>query len=304
MSKLKVASIVFFFLLAVMTVPASADSFTNFEGFATGTSVDGQGGWGVSGAFDEAVVDDGSGNTVWRVSNAITSGAFGNQPFAPRPAGPVIDPTTDPINSTPGAFAGESSTGAMYDRFYAEFDFRSATGAAQTGLSLTISPDSGTGGRQSYVAIKDNGSGLDVTTYDVDSSGNFVYQGAVASGLSYAAQQKLAFELLFNDGPDNDVANIYVNGTLVHTGTSWEQYYTNYQSSLHPFGVPVQTLLFRISGAAEASVNGGGYFIDNVSTTLSYQEQAAAVPEPSTLLLLGSGIVGLVFFRRSKKSLV
>jgi hypothetical protein len=52
---------------------------------------------------------------------------------------------------------------------------------------------------------------------------------------------------------------------LVHTGTSWEQFYTNFQPLIHPLGVPVQTLLFALLGDAEPAVNGGGYFIDNVS---------------------------------------
>ena len=29
----------------------------------------------------------------------------------------------------------------------------------------------------------------------------------------------------FVDGPSNDVVRVYIDGVLVHTGTSWENYY-------------------------------------------------------------------------------
>ena len=281
--------------LAAFNMPAQAGqlSFTDFEGFTTDVSVDGQGGWNSGPKWDESVVDIG-GNTVWRVSNAVTAGSFGDMPFAPRPGGLPTTPATDPINSNPASFAGESSTGAAFTRFFASFDFRSATGAAQSGLSVTVSPDNGQGGRQSFVDLEDNGSSLDVVTYDVDAAGNFVGPMTIANGLSYTDWHTLAFELLFSDGSDNDVANIFVDGSLVHTGTSWEQFYRFFQSALHPLGVPVQTLLFRISGTAAGNTKGGGFYIDNVRTAVSN------VPEPGTLMLFAFGLIGLAILRRRR----
>jgi len=280
--------------------PASAVvlSNTDFEGFATGSSVDGQGGWSSTGTWDEAVVDDGTGNTVWRVSNALTAGSFGDMPFAPRPGGVPSDTATDPVNSNPGSFAGESSTGATWNRFYSQFDFRSATGGAQDGLSITISPDNGSGARQSFVDIEDNGSGLDLVTFDVDSGGGFVGPTSIATGLDYTQWHTFGFELLFNDGPDNDVANLYLNGSLIHTGTSWEQFFSASQSAQHPLGVPVQTLLFRISGSAADNTRDAGFFFDNVSTEVS---ALTAVPEPASLSLAGLALAGLVAQRRQRR---
>ena len=239
---------------------------TDFEGFTTGVSIDGQDGWGVAGppTFDESVEDD-SGNTVWRVSNAVTSGAFGNQPFAPRPAGIVADTTTDPVNGDPDSFAGESSTGASSNRFFAQFDFASATGAAQPGLSITVSPDNGSGARHGFFDLQDTGSGLEVVTFDLDSGGNFIGPITIADGLSYTDFHTIGIEIIFNDGPNDDVVNYFLDGELIHTGPSWEQFYTNFQDALHPSGVPVQSLIFRVSGAAEGSVEDDGFFIDNLS---------------------------------------
>ena len=63
-------------------------SVIDFEGFTPGT-VNGQSGWTVEDsfgnsttAFDQEVVDDGSGNMVWRLSNAVTTGGFSDQPFS------------------------------------------------------------------------------------------------------------------------------------------------------------------------------------------------------------------------------
>jgi len=248
-------------------------SGTGFADFATGTSVNGQGGWVSTGSWDEQVVDDGTGNNVWRVSNAITSGSFGNMPFAPRPGGIPTDTVNDPVNSDPLFFAGESSTGAAFDRFLGQFSFRSATGAAQPGLRITVSIDNGQGGRQSFVALRDSGSGIDIDTSDVDNNGIFIGPITIASGLSYTKWHTVGMQAQFVKGSKNDKVKYIVNGKVVHVGQSWEQFYRNFQASLHPKGVPVQTLLFRLSGTAAPSVSGGGYFIDNVFTSNSKEEQ-------------------------------
>jgi hypothetical protein len=51
--------------------------------------------------------------------------------------------------------------------------------------------------------------------------------------LSYAGWHTVAMDVSFFDGVDtsggqvngNDVVKIYVDGSLVHTGTTWESYY-------------------------------------------------------------------------------
>lgn len=260
---------VFVLLFSVGTVLAVALSSTDFESFTLGASVDGQEGWASAPKWDEDVVDN-AGNKVWRVSNAVFSGSFGDMPFAPRPGGIVTDSVTNPVNSNPGYFAGESSTGASNTEFYGEFNFKSSTGAPQPGLRVTVSADNGQGGRQSFFAIEDNGStGLNVTTFNVLQNGNFDGPYIIAENLSYTDWHKIGVDLAFVDGPSNDVVRYFVNDALVHTDTSWEQFYTNFQPALHPLGVPVQTLLFRISSGATSNVQGNGFYIDNVNTGFS-----------------------------------
>jgi hypothetical protein len=278
--------------------PVQGATFTDFESFSLG-SVDGQGGWSSTNAsWDEEVIDFG-GNLVWRVSNSVTGGSFGDMPFAPRPGGIPTDTVTDPDNSMPDEFAGELSTGATFNRFIGGFKFRSATGAPQPGASITISADNGTGGRQSFVDIEESavaGSGLDIKSFDVDSVGGFVSLPAIAAGLSYTDWHDFRVEVDFVDGPENDVARYYVNGALVHTGTSWEQFYSVLQPLDHPLGVPVQTLLFRIGAPSIPSVAGGGFLFDDVYTSVS------VIPEPSGLILAGLSLLGFVVIRRRKSS--
>ena len=243
-------------------------SSTSFHDFNLGVSVDEQDGWDADNpAWDEEIVSF-SGNKVWRVSNAVTAGSFGDMPFAPRPGGIPNDTVNDPDNSEPLFFAGEESTGAAARGFRSQFSFRSATGAAQAGLRITVSIDNGQGGRQSFASLVDTGTGIDVQTFDVDNDGEFVGPITIATGLSYTAWHTLAMVATFKDGPNNDKVRYFVNGKQRHKGTSWEQFYRNFQADLHPMGVPVQTLLFRISGTAAPTVLGNGYYIDNVFTSL------------------------------------
>lgn len=280
--------------LAATAGIAAAQSFTDFNSFTTGVSVDGQGGWGVANpAWDEEVVAFGAGfGNVWRVSNAATAGSFGDMPFAPRPGGIVADATTDPVNGNPGNFAGESVTGAAWTGFRASFDFRSATGAAQSpNTRITISPDNGRGARQGFAGIRDNGAtGLELTTFDYNTATS-AFDGPILIGtVGYDTWHNLRYELDFVDGPNNDIARIYLDNVLVHSGPSWEGYYPAFEPTLHPLGVPVQTLLFRLSGGAEPSALGGGFYIDNVDVAL--------VPAPGAAAVLG--LAGLASLRRRR----
>jgi len=241
-------------------------SSTDFETFTTGISIDGQDGWSSAPKWDEEVVDD-AGNQAWRVSNAVFAGSFGDMPFAPRPGGIVTDSVANPTNRNPQYFAGESSTGADNTEFFGKFNFKSSTGEPQPGLRVTVSADNGQGGRQSFFSIEDNGStGLIVTTFNVLPDGTFAGPIVIAEDLSYTDWHSVGVDLEFIDGPSNDVVRYFVNDSLVHTDTSWEQFYTNHQAALHPLGVPVQTLLFRISSGASSNVSGNGFYIDNVNT--------------------------------------
>lgn len=274
-------------------------STTNFDTFTNGT-VNAQGGWAVGNpAFDANVVDLG-GNKALRLSNKVTSGTFGDMPYAPRPGGVPSSgpgPITDPINSQPSFFAGESSTGAAYNKFIGSFDFRSVSTSLDAGARITISPDSGSGGRQGFIALESTAAGVTVQTFDVNSAGGFVAQPTLGT-FGFGVWHNLRYEILFNDGAYNDVATIFLDNTLVATINSWERFYTAdpAQAALHPNGVPVQTFLFRLSGTAVP--NAQGFYVDNVKIQL---DRVGTVPEPGSMPLVGFAMAAAGFMGRRRK---
>jgi len=270
-------------------------SNTVFDGFSNG-SVNGQGGWAVSNpAFNQSVVDLGGGNKALRISNTVTSGSFSDQLFAPRPGGVPADTVSNPSNGNAGFFAGESSTGAGYNRFISSFDFRSVLGTADPGARITISPDNGNGGRQGFVALESTAAGVTVSTFSVDAGGGFVAEPTLAT-VAFGQWNTLRYEIDFFDGASNDVARIFLNGSLVSTINSWENFYVASQAAIHPLGVPVQTLLFRLSGSAATAAQ--GFYIDNV--TIALDNRGAAVSAPATLALAGLGLLALGALQRRR----
>ena len=224
--------------------------------------------------YDEEVTDDGSGNGVWRFSNAVTSGGMSDQPNAP---------------SAPSV-AGETAAGLWNDRgpnhttplnpplvrsvastpfFSAAFRFRSVTGGPQADLSINVSPVARQSTwRMGFLSITDTGTGFDVTFFDTDSVGNFP-STVVASDLSYSDWHDIEMLVEFvdglnGDGSGNDVVRVFVDGSLVHIGTTWETYYRLLGSRAAFPTQAVDTLMFRSSGTAQPGNAGNGLYFDDV----------------------------------------
>lgn len=263
-------------LVASTGKPAAA-AITTFDSFTVG-SVNGQGGWRSTGPFDHAVVDLGGGNKALRISNAVTAGSFGDMTFS-APSG------------TPSGEFG--AVGAVTNRFFASFDIQSATGGPQSGLFMSVSPDAGDGSRMSYLSVTDNGSGLALVFGDFQGA-DFVYTSLAT--LSYGDVHNIAFDMTLVDGPGDDIVNILINGSLVHTGTTWEDYYPAFQPA-HDSPFAVDELLFRTAGTAAPGTLGNGFLIDNVIVA----DVNPAVPEPASMLvwsLFGVAAAGAGWRRR------
>jgi hypothetical protein len=248
-------------------IPALADSLSiNFESptYILG-NINGQDGWTKTGPFDSEVVSNSYGYSTFddqtlRISNAVTSGSFGDQTFAK----PLVDSVGE-IDATAGSF----SAGTKKSRFEMQFDIASAVPTAQqTGMSLSVSPDRGDGSRMSYLSFTDNTAGIDVTFYDVQGTtnpANFV-PTVVATGLNRAVTHNIKLVMDVVDGPSNDVVTVYINGSLVHTGTSWENYYRfDSEASAEQSPRIVKTVIFRAGGTAFPANSGNGFLFDNLS---------------------------------------
>jgi hypothetical protein len=246
---------------------ASADSVgpITFESpaYATGT-VNGQAGWSMTGPYDVAVATVASfpdaagygfGDQALRISNAVTSGAFGDQTFSPAVA--------------------PAQGGTARSHFDASFSIGTAEATQQPGLALSVSPDDGQGARMSYLRFEDQEDGVHVFFDDVTDKGPL---GTVASfdekdiaTLSRTSAHSIGFSLFLKAGSATDVVKISIDGKQVAAGTTWKDYYRfDPEQSGNGNVVPtVSNLLFRVGGAAASGTSGQGFLIDDVSLASS-----------------------------------
>jgi hypothetical protein len=223
-------------------------------------SVNGQNGWQMTGPYDVAVASVSSfsdaaaygfGTQSLRISDAVTSGSFGDQTFSP------------------GVVSPASESGPHF--FDTSFSIGTTSTSEQAGLHLSVSPDSGDGSRMSYLRFEDQSDGVHVFFDDATDSGPL---GTVANfnetdigTLGRSTAHTIRFFMDFIPGPANDIVRIYIDGNLAYTGTSWEDYY-RYDPEQAGNGnvVPsVDKLLFREAGTANPADLGNGFLIDNVS---------------------------------------
>jgi hypothetical protein len=269
-------------LTMAATPAAFADTNTeNFDAFTLG-SPDGQSGWQADGSagagcatYDHAIVANpgiaGFGTNSLRMSNAVTSGCFGDQTFS--------NSLVDEAGETGAANDGMSG-GTRQSHFEAEWQFASTDPSAeQPGLSVVASPDRGDGARMSWIQMTDTPTGLAVNFNDYrdehvvggtlgDANGCAVndkfFQTTIASGLDRTAAHTIKVTMDFIAGERNDVVRVWVDSTLVHVDTSWEDYFRYCE------GNPTRTvdsILFRTAGAAAPATAGNGFLIDNLTIT-------------------------------------
>ena len=228
-------------------------------------NINGQNGWMKTGPYDVTVASVsafpaaagyGFGTQALRLSDAITSGSFGDQTFSPGLASP----------------AGEAAAQTHFD---ASFSIGTTLATEQLGLHMSVSPDDGNGSRMSYLRFEDQTDGVHVFFDDVTDAGPL---GTVANfnetdiaTLSRASAHSIRFSIHFKIGPANDVVKIYVDGVLKITGTTWEDYY-RYDPEQVGNGnvVPnVAKMLFRESGDPHPLDLGKGFLVDGVSLSSS-----------------------------------
>jgi hypothetical protein len=239
-------------------------------------NINGQNGWSKTNPMIDAAVAAvsslpaasayGFGTQALRISNAVVSGSFGDQTFAP-----------------PLANAAGESTGLNH--FDATFDIGMALATQQPGLALTVSPDDGTGGRMSFLRFEDQADGVHVFFDDVTDNGPIgtaaTFNDHDIATFDRARAHTVRFSIDFVPGPGNDVVKIYIDGALRATGTTWENYYRYdpQQGGNHNVVPVTKTLLFREGGSVTAAptTSRNGFLIDNVS----YASSTVSTPPTS-----------------------
>ena len=225
-----------------------------------------------------------------RDSNARTSGCFGDQTFSKALANEAGESLAN--NASPGG-APIMSSGLRQPHFEASWEFASTVpGAEQSGLSVVASADRGDGARMNWLQMTDTPGGLGVNFYDYvdnaplgseadpakgcDVEDDFFFT-QVATGLSRTTTHSIRMTLDLVEGPANDVVKIYVDGTLRHTGTSWEDYFRWCEGLGGPYDQgygsnesrTIDSILFRTGGGAQPATLGKGFLIDNLVITSS-----------------------------------
>ena len=207
--------------------------------------------WRMTGGYDATITEDAA-DPALRISNAVTSGSFGDQLFSPTLDVPATE--TGPARTFTASFVLEPVQ-------------------LQPGLRVTVSPDNGQGGRGGFLAIEHTNAGINLV-----SQGSFVNEAGaldwavtpVATGLDPSKPHTVILKLVkkpnTKKSTNNDVFSVQVDGKPVKN-TSFEAYYQatkeqNYQTD---------TLLFRLSATAQpaSSSRPSGLLIDDVTIATS-----------------------------------
>lgn len=262
---------------------------TDFESF-TIASVNGQAGW-TSGhgssfcpLYDEGVVSNTFGYPTFgtqsfRISNAITCGSYNDMTLSPSLA--------DEAGET-SASTSSYSGGTRQPYFQAQWDFASTVPTGeQPGLAVVASPDRGDPSRMSWLQMQDTPTGLQLNFEDYEESIQNFVTTPIATGIDRTVAHTVKFTMQFVDGPGNDIVNVYLDGALIHTGTSWEDYYRDWAGGIP---APVDSIMFRTGGTAAPATSGNGFLIDNFSSF------SGPVPSADlTSLSLSSGTLSPTF---------
>jgi hypothetical protein len=256
-------------------------------------TVDGQNGWTTRDAFtssttvgkwDQQVMEVNSAK-VFRMSNAlqVAGATFSSQVFSAT-SGQVAGEANAALWNNRGTSGSSPLSPTQFgayaasDTFYSKVVFRSATGAAQTSLSLTLSASAKQSSvRMTWLNIQDTGSGFNVNFIDTGADGAFPAPTTIASGLSYTALHTLEMGITFVDGVStvggqvfgNDIVQIWLDGVRIHVGTTWESYFYATASERNAIGTPnaprlqaVNSMHFRSTPAIAGNSGNGFHFKD------------------------------------------
>jgi parallel beta-helix repeat protein len=242
----------------------SADSSTiDFEGYTLGNP-NGQDGWVFTGPYDVAIANNTSGAASLgakslRISNALTSGSFGDWVFSK----PLVDEAGESSAANDGL-----SGGTRQPYFEVQFDIASAVpNAEQPGLQFSTAADRGDGARMTFLRFNDTPTGLQVIFSDYQKAVNNFVTTVIANGLDRAVPHRVRMTVQFVDGVANDIVKVYIDGNLIHTGTTWEDYFRD--GEVNPTRT-VDSMLFQARSTATPPVTapatlGNGFLIDNLT---------------------------------------
>ena len=253
-----------------LTLTDAASNTQTFDDMALGAIADGENGWKVAGpARDQAVVNVAGSNNAFHISSDIVSGDFGG------PYSPALS-----------AAAGESTVSA-YQGQSIGFDLKAVSPTVDgSRLEVDFANAAGTD-RNNFLVIESTGSGLRIAVNEPTTAGDwavnnfsaFTGNRTLVSGIDQSVSHHLEMRLTYVDGQNNDRIDIYLDGALIGTTTTFENY-RDFSTDLAPNPAHATNIaanltdrvLFRTGDAGQPHDGPGGlnqgFNIDNVTTAV------------------------------------
>jgi Ca2+-binding RTX toxin-like protein len=253
----------------------AAKQAISFEDYDTGPISDGEKGWkNGDGTITQGVEDTGGAHgKVFVIANDPSSGNF---------AGPFTPELSVKVGET-------GLPGAATDHMTYSLDFKPVNGVADgSRVEIDFANAAGTD-RENYMVLEYLDGGIRLAVNEPTKDGDWTVNDfsfetgnrTLVDGLDPAAWHNIQLTLVANDGPDNDVIQVYVDGKLVGTTTTFENY-RDYQAPgggelAHDANASanlIDRLIFRVGeaagnpdGADGPDGNRQGFMIDNISTS-------------------------------------
>jgi hypothetical protein len=217
-----------------------------------------------------------------------------------------------PFSPGLGVNAGQASSGAAGNIFSATFWFKAADASGDDSKIMIAGGNPAGNDRSSnYLEIENTSSGVTVRTFNgVVGSGWDATELLVATGLDSSVWHEIIMTGDFTNGATNDTWTYQVDGgSSVVGGAYFETARDNFG-----FGYEMTNRLKFQPKHANHNAAFSGFYFDDIVTTVSNSgdvlatystgfEGPPAVPEPSTLILFGIGLVclGGSHLRRKRK---
>jgi len=164
-----------------------------------------------------------------------------------------------------------------------------------TALNYNATPNGGTDTLDAYTGSQGTGWKIGIRR-DGSSTGILAATNLVGGGtmqLSLDTTYFIVMKYDFVDGLNNDIGTMYVNPTLGGSEPSSANISTN-------AGTDATSGLNVVGFKAQSNISQGDFIIDNLRVGTTWAD-VTPVPEPSTLALVGFGVVGWVLARRMRR---
>ena len=211
-----------------LTLLDGGSNTQDFEDMALGEIANGENGWAVltpPGFVDQGVVVDPNDidNQLFRISSDPSNGAFG---------GPYTPAARD-VNGLV-VTAGEPQTSAQYSGHSISFDFAAVVPGDNSRIEVDFARANATD-RNNFMVIEQTAGGIRIAVSEPTTSGDFTTDNPtpntfpndwrqLVSHIDSTEPHHMELRLTYVDGANNDVIEVYLDGNLIGTTTTFENF--------------------------------------------------------------------------------